>query len=115
MLEFACSICLGVYIAYLVELEASFKSYRIIDSSSYKEDIVSVRILCCKPLDPFLVEKDVADLVGDGLHLFYKMRVLLVIDLSFTLANSIARQYIAMSCAEYALVVATLISGPAIV
>ena len=54
---------LGVQVADLLHLKAALKADGIIDPSSDKKDILCIGLLGGKPLKPFLILDDPADLV----------------------------------------------------
>ena len=63
MLQLTSCICLRMDLADLLHLKAALKADGIIDPSSDKKDILCIGLLGSKPLKPFLILDDPADLV----------------------------------------------------
>ena len=69
MLQLASRIRLRMDVADLLHLKAALKADGIIDPSSDKKDILCIGLLGRKPLKPFLILNDPADLVRKRLQL----------------------------------------------
>ncbi len=68
VLELSCCVCLGVDVADLLHLEASFKADSVVYTASDEECILSSCKLICEPLDTFLVLEYLFDLVGESIQ-----------------------------------------------
>ena len=80
MLQLTCCISLGMNIRNLFQFQTSFQTHCIINSTTYKENIMCIRIFGCEPLDSLLVLKNLLDLVRNRLKFRNVVAVLLVCD-----------------------------------
>ena len=78
MLEFAGSVCLGVYVAYLLELQGTLKSHGVVQIPAYEEHGIVVKVVGRKVLYVLGVFKHLLHLCGQAQQLVHDAGVLLL-------------------------------------
>ena len=83
MLQFAGSISLTVDIGNFLHLQAALQADSIIQTTADKEDILSVNLFSCKPLDTFLIFNNLLDFIRQLCHFLNQLQI-------FSFVNSTA-------------------------
>ena len=75
MLQFAGSISLAVDIGNFLHLQAAFKADSVIQTTADKEDILSVNLFSCKPLNAFLIFNNLLDFIRQLCHFLNQLQI----------------------------------------